>query len=73
MKRVKNPITDWEVPDPVFSPALLEPKTAFLMKYVLQCGLVSSVEQVQTHCQSEEVAKQLDLIDRYKIIRTFNC
>ena len=64
MKRVKTPITDWEVPDPVFSPALLEPKTAFLMKYVLQCGLVPSIEEVQSHCQSEAVARQLELLDR---------
>ena len=64
MKRVKTPITDWEVPDPVFSPALLEPKTAFLMKYFLQCGLLPNVEEIQSHCQSEEVAKQLGLLDR---------
>ena len=64
MKRVKNPVTDWEVPEPVFSPALLEPKSAFLMKYILQCGLLG-MEEVQTHCQSESVVNQLALIDRY--------
>ena len=65
MKRVKNPVTDWEVPEPVFSPALLEPKSSFLMKYILQCGLLGKEEELQTHCQSESVVNQLALIDRY--------
>ena len=64
MKRVKNHIKDWEVPEAVFSPALLEPKTAFLLKYVLQCGLISELEKVKENCHSRAVAKQLDLIDR---------
>ena len=65
MKRIKNPVKDWDVPEPVFSPTLLEPKTAFLMKYVLQCGLLTKEEDVHTHCHSATVAKQLALIDRY--------